>query len=1150
MEDESKKNLIINPSSSIKENHPNVSSIFTSNLDSKNKNNPINQGFSEPQNKNKTTSENINGIPKINFYDLNLLSDKGDKKTEISNDSLTELSKKKSNKEVNDKKIYLYLRKNLENSPQSRNVNYSPQVTPRKKFDIFKSQSDDGIIYNNTNKIDYFSISIDTTLHNHLKKENNLKNKNKIHSYNIDENKKVKKEENKEEKIADKIIIPKEKDNFFDKLMKSSNSQSINKNIKTTIKGEGNLPKENKIQIKKTDANKIKAELKQDIHKNIKQLKDNNLNNNNNKKTKINEKPKVLNTHQNKEKNKIIKRKEQPIFTANNHKTTKIIIYDNKDKENNKKDININNIIKSKNGQNKITNITQVKKQNNLKDKNKNIKNIKNNNKAVKNNIVVIVNNDNKDNNKDDNKNNKKDNKIENNKENDNNLKDVKEIEINLNPKEDDNSVNELKSNVNIMNKENILQNNNIIKENFENVNIGKNIIIKRDLSNRNNNLIYISKNNEGTKPNKLNNMVQSSQNNNTIFISNHCKNNNNKNCFSNIYYRKSSENLPNTKINLNNENDNIITRDNNSTKNIVSYSINNSDIKNKNNNSDQNRLISIYQNKNYDNEKFYLSQKNNKNENNFSKNISQLKKGNININENKNIINNNIGNNNILSQVQNNFININIEVKPKKEILSKNNDIKSISNIKVKNHEANKILDKLKNNKNNNNNIQYKVNKVNRQNRSLVTNRENKNIVNMKLSNKNNSSKMIINKNDMNKNKNVYDTYHINNTQINKNNISQILKANKKPSNKPTKIIIQNVVIENNAANNNIFFSNNIISPNNYLINLIQEPLIQNDISNYNTNNYNDNFIDTYNDNFNTNYQNDLFLTKSFNSLDINKKIIIPMNQNKFAYYNYDNLNYTTRKPNMNNSTRINNNEIKETKVMNSTMTNSTKKILPYTFHRSNSDHYGNTVERVISSDKKSSSQLITLEDSIKAERLDSLKGSCKSLLSDCPRIKCHICSKPIQSHLLQIHINAHPSQVFNWLYLGTFTNACDIEELRRMNIKYILNCAIECKNETLPKDIKELHLKIRDNVNFDIIPFFKQSNEFINQVRAAKGNILIHCKLGISRSAAIVIAYLIKFYGFNFNSALKFIKKQRDRINPNAGFIEQLKQYEKKSK
>ena len=176
----------------------------------------------------------------------------------------------------------------------------------------------------------------------------------------------------------------------------------------------------------------------------------------------------------------------------------------------------------------------------------------------------------------------------------------------------------------------------------------------------------------------------------------------------------------------------------------------------------------------------------------------------------------------------------------------------------------------------------------------------------------------------------------------------------------------------------------------------------------------------------------------------------------------------------------------------------------------------------------------------------MDNIKGRSKSLLSDRPKAKCTICSKLIETHLLQIHINAHPSEVFKWLYLGTFTNACDIEELRRINIKYILNCAIECKNKNLPKDIQELHLKIRDIKTFDIIPFFQQANEFINQVRSVGGNILIHCKLGISRSAAIIIAYLIKYYGFDFNSAMKFIKKQRDRINPNVGFIEQLKKYE----
>lgn len=129
---------------------------------------------------------------------------------------------------------------------------------------------------------------------------------------------------------------------------------------------------------------------------------------------------------------------------------------------------------------------------------------------------------------------------------------------------------------------------------------------------------------------------------------------------------------------------------------------------------------------------------------------------------------------------------------------------------------------------------------------------------------------------------------------------------------------------------------------------------------------------------------------------------------------------------------------------------------------------------------------------------------------------------------------------------YLGSFSNARDNEELRRINIKYVLNCAIECNNKTLPKDIKELHLKISDDKKFDIIPFFQQANDFINQARLDGGKILTHCKFGISRSAAITIAYLIKYYGLNFNSALKFIKKQRNLINPNKGFVEQLKKYE----
>ena len=162
----------------------------------------------------------------------------------------------------------------------------------------------------------------------------------------------------------------------------------------------------------------------------------------------------------------------------------------------------------------------------------------------------------------------------------------------------------------------------------------------------------------------------------------------------------------------------------------------------------------------------------------------------------------------------------------------------------------------------------------------------------------------------------------------------------------------------------------------------------------------------------------------------------------------------------------------------------------------------------------------------------------------------ECEICHKFIESHLHKIHVNSHPSQIFKWMYLGTFENACDISDLRRLGINYILNCASDCKNTQLPKNITELHLKIRDDVNFDIFKYFEQGIDFINKVRTKGGVILVHCKFGVSRSPSFVCAFLIKYFAFNLQSALKFLRKKRPQVNPNEGFMNFLEKYEKSFK
>jgi len=46
------------------------------------------------------------------------------------------------------------------------------------------------------------------------------------------------------------------------------------------------------------------------------------------------------------------------------------------------------------------------------------------------------------------------------------------------------------------------------------------------------------------------------------------------------------------------------------------------------------------------------------------------------------------------------------------------------------------------------------------------------------------------------------------------------------------------------------------------------------------------------------------------------------------------------------------------------------------------------------------------------------------------------------------------------------------------------------------------------------------------------------VHCAAGVSRSASIVIAYLMKINHWTFENAYSFVKSKRKIIDPNFGF------------
>lgn len=66
-------------------------------------------------------------------------------------------------------------------------------------------------------------------------------------------------------------------------------------------------------------------------------------------------------------------------------------------------------------------------------------------------------------------------------------------------------------------------------------------------------------------------------------------------------------------------------------------------------------------------------------------------------------------------------------------------------------------------------------------------------------------------------------------------------------------------------------------------------------------------------------------------------------------------------------------------------------------------------------------------------------------------------------------------------------------------------------------------------------------------DDVKAKNGCVFVHCHAGISRSATICIAYIMKAMQWDLSKAYEFVKEKRPCISPNLHFMGQLLEFEK---
>ncbi|XP_066971166.1 uncharacterized protein [Macrobrachium rosenbergii] len=142
---------------------------------------------------------------------------------------------------------------------------------------------------------------------------------------------------------------------------------------------------------------------------------------------------------------------------------------------------------------------------------------------------------------------------------------------------------------------------------------------------------------------------------------------------------------------------------------------------------------------------------------------------------------------------------------------------------------------------------------------------------------------------------------------------------------------------------------------------------------------------------------------------------------------------------------------------------------------------------------------------------------------------------------------------EIFPGILLGDAETALSTILLKELGVTHVLNAAQGHNNtayngyvSTHPsyysrKGIKYLGVPAMDMPGFYIKPFFRQAAEFIQDCLNDGGKVLVHCQSGVSRSAALVAAFLMLKRGMNVQGALRCIKKRRS-IFPNHGFLSQL--------
>ncbi|XP_006918725.1 serine/threonine/tyrosine-interacting-like protein 1 [Pteropus alecto] len=131
--------------------------------------------------------------------------------------------------------------------------------------------------------------------------------------------------------------------------------------------------------------------------------------------------------------------------------------------------------------------------------------------------------------------------------------------------------------------------------------------------------------------------------------------------------------------------------------------------------------------------------------------------------------------------------------------------------------------------------------------------------------------------------------------------------------------------------------------------------------------------------------------------------------------------------------------------------------------------------------------------------------------------------------------------------IYLGDFRQACDPKIQKDLKIKAHVNVSMETGPFFVGNTDKLLHIQIEDSPEANIFPFLRHLCHFIEVHLKLGSVVLVFSTLGISRSCAAILAYLMHWQEQTLKRSWAYVKKCKTNMRPNRGLVAQLSEWEK---